>query len=53
MHEKLCNMCGNDCFVYIVVDNAPLCSDCMPVKELKKIPSEAKMLDKMLTFAQG
>ena len=55
MHEKICNICGEKCFVYIVWKNAPLCKDCMPVKEYKelkkKIPSEATMIESLLRFS--
>ena len=46
--EKICNMCGECTLDYITKDNAPLCSDCMPVKEIRKISSESDMLNKIL-----
>ena len=56
LYEKICNICGESCFVYIIYQNAPLCSDCMPVSELKKvnkiIPSETKMIDNLLKFTK-
>jgi hypothetical protein len=45
--EKICNICGEDCLVYTVDRNAIICKDCKPI-EKKKIPSEAKMLQKIL-----
>ena len=56
LHEKICNMCGESCFIYMIYKNAPLCSDCMPVKELKKIskvPNDAKMLNSLLRFSKN
>jgi NAD-dependent SIR2 family protein deacetylase len=49
---KLCNLCGEETLVYTVHDNAPLCDDCMPnkeIKKIKKIKSEADMLQTILT----
>lgn len=47
--EKICNICGEYVLVYSVVDNAPLCEDCVPTKKMKKaIPNEANMINKLL-----
>ena len=46
--EKFCNICGESVLVYTVQDNAPLCSKCVPVKEVKKIMNEKQMLNKIL-----
>jgi formylmethanofuran dehydrogenase subunit E len=46
--EKLCNICGELTLVYTVVDNAPLCKDCMPIKQMKKLKSEAQMVQTIL-----
>jgi len=49
--EKICNICGRLTLVYTVHDNAPLCNDCMPnkeIKKIKKIKSEAEMLQTIL-----
>lgn len=44
--EKMCNICGELTLVYSVVDNAPICNDCKPIK--KVIKSETKMLQAIL-----
>jgi len=42
--EKICNICGEMVLVYSVVDNAPLCNDCVPVsKPMRKILNEKNM----------
>lgn len=49
--EKLCNICGESVKTFIIFENAPLCKDCMPMKELKKIqkiPSVNTMLSRIL-----
>ena len=46
--EKFCNICGESVLIYTVMDNAPLCNKCVPVKEVKKIMNESQMLDKIL-----
>lgn len=47
--EKMCNMCGEMCLIYTIVDNAPLCNDCVPVpKKYKKLLNESQMLHLIL-----
>ena len=46
--EKICNICGELTLVYTVQDNAPLCNDCMPNKQIKKIKSEGQMVQTIL-----
>lgn len=51
---KWCNICGADTVVYTVVDNAPLCNDCVPQEQLKlikKIVNENKMIQSILDSA--
>jgi len=51
--EKICNICGEYCLVYTIVDNAPLCNDCVPVtKSVKKIMNEQQMINKILMNSQ-
>jgi hypothetical protein len=39
--EKWCNICGNLVLVYQVIDNAPVCYNCVPEQKLsKKIPND-------------
>ncbi len=45
---KMCNLCGEDVLVYSIVDNAPLCEDCVPTKDIKKIPNGSEMLQLIL-----
>ncbi len=46
--EKIYNICGEMVLVYSVIDNAPLCEDCVPIKKQKKIMGESAMIDKIL-----
>lgn len=46
---KYCNLCGEAVLIYSIIDNAPCCEDCIPVKKMKKaIPNEAKMINTIL-----
>lgn len=45
---KICNICGSDTVEYQVIDNAPICFNCVPKQELKIIPNENKMLNSIL-----
>jgi hypothetical protein len=45
--EKICNICGELCLVYSVIDNGVYCEDCKPTKS-KRIMSESQMLKLML-----
>lgn len=44
---KMCGLCGEDCLIYTVIDNMPVCKDCKPLPK-KKIPNEASMLKSLL-----
>jgi len=44
----MCNICGEMVLVYSVIDNAPLCEDCVPIKKQKKIMGESTMIDNIL-----
>ena len=46
--EKMCNICGEMVLKYSVMDNAPLCEGCVPMKQAKKIPNSAQMIQKIL-----
>lgn len=51
IHKKICNLCGEECEVYTVVDNAPICSYCLGIKAKRKqtkILSEEEMIQKLL-----
>lgn len=39
---KMCNICGEDVLVYSVVDNAPLCEDCVPKYKISKSHKERR-----------
>jgi hypothetical protein len=45
---KTCNICGETVGVYQVIDNAPICYDCVPEQKIHKIPNEKQMLNKIL-----
>ena len=46
---KICNVCGEDCFVYTIDKNAIICSDCKPTEKTKKtITNENQMLQTIL-----
>ena len=44
----MCNICGEMVLKYSVMDNAPLCEGCVPMKQAKKIPNSAQMIQKIL-----
>jgi len=47
--EKICNICGSYALIYSILDNAPVCEECVPVKKMKKmIPNEANMINSIL-----
>ena len=49
--EKFCNICGEYQKIYQVIDNAPICEDCVPnPKKLlnQKIPNESTMVQRIL-----
>lgn len=46
--EKMCNICGEMVLKYSVLDNAPLCEDCVPIRKQKKLMGESDMIDKIL-----
>jgi len=51
LYEKICNICGERCYVYTVIDNGIFCSNCVPANQIKKsikIINEAKMVQKIL-----
>jgi hypothetical protein len=48
---KVCNICGEMTLVYQVIDNAPVCFDCVPEQKIEKkhkVPNENQMLNKIL-----
>ena len=51
--EKIYNMCGESVKIFTVLDNAPLCKDCIPIKEIKEVKkelaNEETMLKKLIT----
>lgn len=45
----LCNKCGECVLVYSIIDNAPICEECCPIKKMKKsIPNEKSMINAIL-----
>lgn len=46
--EKICNICGEGVLVFSIMDNAPLCERCVPVKLAKKIPNAEQMIQRIL-----
>jgi len=45
---KVCNICGLDSVVYQVIDNAPVCENCVPTQKINQIPNEKSMIKKIL-----
>lgn len=41
-------MCGEETLIYTIHDNAPICDDCIPNKQIKKIMNEQQMINKIL-----
>jgi len=48
LSAKICNLCGCDTVEYQVIDNAPVCFECVPRQEIKTIPNEKSMIQKIL-----
>lgn len=52
--DRICNICGYSVEKYQIIDNAPICDDCVPLNpsilntKKQKIPNENQMLTKIL-----
>lgn len=46
--EKICNLCGESILKFTIIDNAPLCENCVPIKPIKKLANGTTMLNAIL-----